>query len=109
MEFATRDGVLSRPSRFGSSPISSSSRRTSSSNSLLSCVFDIIVFGLPQDEPCELTGFDLGKKYFPERDDDVLGRRNHALHEWDVEIEILVIDYIDDLALDDLLEVGQVT
>src|ERR1700730_3587240 len=104
MELATRCGVLSRPSRSGSSPSISSSRRISFSNSLFACVFDIVVFGLPQDEPGELAWLDLGIEYVPEREDDVFGCRNDALHERHVEIEILVVHDIYDLALDDFLE-----
>src|SRR5438270_3693824 len=108
MERATRSGVLRSPSRSGSSPMSSSSRRTSSSNSLLSCVFDIVVFSLPQDESGEFTRLHLRSKYFPERDDDVLRCRNDTFHERNIEIEVLVIDDINDLALDDFLELRQV-
>src|SRR5215208_6777216 len=108
MERATRTGVLSRPSRFGSSPISSSSRRTSSSNSLLSCVLDIVVFSLPQDEALERARLHPRCKDSPERRDDVLRSRDDSLHERNVEIEVLVVHHVDDLALDDLLELGEV-
>src|SRR6266436_3382549 len=108
MELATRCGVLSRPSRSGSSPSNSSSRRISFSNSLFTCVFDIVVFSLPQDQPGELAGPDLGIEYAPEREDDVLGCWNNALHEGHVEIEVLVVHDIDDLAFDDFLELGKV-
>src|SRR6266853_5727460 len=109
MELPTRCGVLSRPSRSGSSPSNSSSRRISFSNSLSTCVFDIVVFSLPQHQPGELAGLDLGVEYVPESENDVLVCRNDALHERHVEIEILVVHDIDDLALDDLLELGKVT
>src|SRR6266481_3174208 len=108
MELATRCGVLSRPSRSGSSPSNSSSRRISFSNSLFTCVFDIVVFSLPQDQPGELAGPDLGIEYAPEREDDVLGCWNNSLHEGHVEIEVLVVHDIDDLAFDDFLELGKV-
>src|SRR5258705_10878944 len=84
---ATRAGVRCSPSRAGSSPSSSSSRRTSSSNSLFSRVFDIVVLGLPQDKPGQLTGLDLGVEYSPECANDVLRGWNDVLHERDVEIE----------------------
>src|SRR6476469_11019586 len=108
MELATRSGVLSSPSRFGSSPISSSSRRISSSNSLFSGVFDIVVFGLPQHELGKLTRRDLRGQYLPEGDDDVLGRRDDVFHERDVEIEVLVVDDVDDLSFDHLLELREI-
>src|SRR5207248_11618900 len=101
---ATRAGVLIRPSRSGSSPMSSSWRRTSCSSSLFSVVFDIVVLSFPEDEPRQFARLYLGREDLPERDDDVLRCRDHALHEGYVEIEVLVIDDVDDLELDDLLE-----
>src|SRR5688572_4833738 len=88
--------------------MSSSWRRTRSSNGLFAGVFDIVVFSFPQDEPREPARLDSRGENLPERDHDVLGRRNHALHEGDVEIEVLVVDVIDHLALDDLLELGEI-
>ena len=44
----------------------------------------------------------------PHRDDDVLGRRNDALHEVDLEIEITMVDLVDDFALHDCFDLGEV-
>src|SRR5207248_3699262 len=109
---------LASPSRRGSSPISSSSRlirpsnsrSTSASsfcNSLLTRVFDIIVFRLPQHQPAQFARLHLGSENFPESGDDVLGGRNDSLHERNIEIEVLVIDDVDDLAHDDFLDLGE--
>src|SRR5687768_3797176 len=105
---ATRCGVLSSPSRSGSSPMSSSWRRTSSSRSSVSCVFDIVVLGFPQNEPLELCRGDSRLENLPERDDDVLRSRDHAAHELHVEVEVAMIDDVHDLALDYFLQAREV-
>src|ERR1700686_4780391 len=79
-----------------------------SSNSLSAGVFDIVVFCLPEHQASELAWLYLRGKDVPERSDDVLGCRDDALHEWNVEIEVLVIDDVDDLSLHDFLERGEV-
>src|SRR6476619_4562799 len=103
---ATRAGVRCSPSRDGSSPISSSCRRTISSSSLSPFVFDIVVFRLPHHEPLKLCRRDAGLENLPERDDDVLGRRDNVLHEGHVEIEVPVVDDFGDLLLDHLFQLG---
>src|SRR6185436_2156261 len=81
---------------------------SSSRNSLLTRVFDIVVFRLPQYQAGQRARLDLGSEDFPERGDDVLGCRGDALHERNIEIEVLVIDAVDDLALDDFLQLRAV-
>src|SRR3990170_5188205 len=101
IDAATRPGVLRSPSRPGSSPRSSSCLRTRSSKSLFAGIFDIVVFGFPQYEPREPGRLHPRGEDLPERDHDVLGGLDHSFHERHVEIEVLVIDVIDDFALDD--------
>src|SRR3569833_2296683 len=112
---ATRSGVRFSPSRSGFSPRSSSWRRKSAAYSAsasgdstpgggarsLSCVvslsasvFDIVVVGLPEHETSEGGGGDGSLEDAPERDDHVLRRRNHALHEGNVNVEVVEIDGI---------------
>src|SRR5215218_4773892 len=127
-----------RPSRVGSSPSMPSCRRTSSayaataalpsrssssSRSMVTCnvaratgsearlltgVLDIVVRCFPQNEAHQLSWPDRRLQLAPDRDDDVLGGRNHATHEGDVEVEVLVIDQVDCALLRDLLERGEV-
>src|SRR5690242_10617248 len=130
MAFATRSGVLSSPSRSGSSPRRASWSRTrpayavvgASSASwsdgcraglsgvttaaLLTGVLDIVVRGLPEHQSRELAGSDRRGELAPDGDDDVLRRRDHAAHELHVEVEVLVVDPVDDALLDEALEDG---
>src|ERR1700716_4061983 len=111
-ERATRAGGRSSPSRAGFSPSSSSSRRTSSSNSLssslLACVFDIVVFGLPEDEPGQLARLDLWGEDFPEGRHDVFRGWDHVAHERHIEIEVLVVHDVDDFFLHDCFQLGKI-
>src|SRR6476661_4620440 len=129
---ATRSGVLTRPSRVGSSPMRASWSRTisayavmadssptcsaagsatvrgSAMMSLLAGVLDIVVGGLPEDEPREAGRRDRGRELAPDGDDDVLGGGNHALHEVHVEIEVAVVHAVEHTLGDDLLQGSKV-
>src|SRR6266542_3711964 len=125
-ERATRSGVLRRPGRSGSSPSSSSCRRTSCASSSIasgasrpsissrvfirsrSAVLDIIVLRLPKYQTDEPRGSDRRLENLPERDDDVFRGRYLAAHEMYVEVEIPMIHCAEDFANDQLLQLAQV-
>src|SRR5215218_1762657 len=105
---ATRVGVLRIPSRSGSSPISSSSRRMSASYSSralsVSSILYVVVVSFPEHEPLEPRGGDGRLDQTPEGDDDVLGRGDDPLHEGNIEVEVAVVDEVHHFAFDDPLE-----
>src|SRR5215213_3096337 len=105
---ATRAGVFIRPSRAGSSPMSSSCLLTRSARSSVSCVFDIVVFGFAKNETRELRWSDGRLEDPPELNYYVLRRGNDSLHELNVEVEVLVIDLVDNLGFDDVTEPGEI-
>src|SRR5688572_19798570 len=75
---------------------------------LLTGVLDIVVRRLPEHETHEPARCDDRLQLAPDRDDDVLRRRDHAPHEWYVQIEVLVIDQVHGALLDDLLERAEI-
>src|SRR4051812_8666334 len=105
MALATRSGVLSSPSRAGSSPSRASCWRTrpayasvgpssaswsegwraglsgAATTALLTGILDIVVRGLPEHQPHEPTRPDGRRELAPDGDDDVLRRRDHTAHE----------------------------
>src|SRR4051812_24597002 len=128
MALATRSGVLTRPSRSGSSPSRVSWSCTSAAYAvvgpssaswsdgwraglsgatiatLLTGVLDIVVGRLPEHQPDEPPRADGRRELAPDGDDDVFRRRDHVAHELHVEIEVLVVDLVDDTLLDEALE-----
>jgi hypothetical protein len=68
----------------------------------------MIVFRFAEHQPLELRWCDSRLENLPELDDDVLGGGNDSLHEVDVEIEVPVINFARDLALDDVAKPGEI-
>src|SRR5688572_6623706 len=119
--FATRSGVFRRPWRVGSSPMSSSSRRTMFSNSSrlswpsggdasnssapawgrafsfaasAALILDIVILRLPELELRQPRRRDLRREDPPAGQDEVLGGRDDPLHERHVEVEVLVVHLV---------------
>src|SRR5436190_846909 len=86
----------------------SADRMSDSEARLLTGVLDIVVRRLPEHELDELARPDRRLELAPDPDDDVLGGRDHAAHERDVEVEVLVVDAIDGTLLGDPLQRGEV-
>jgi hypothetical protein len=75
---------------------------------LAAVVLDIVVDSLPQHETRQLRGTEHWLEHTPEGDDNILRRRNNSAQEIDFEIQIAVIDFVDDVLLDDFLDTSEV-
>src|ERR1051325_3047826 len=114
---------VARPSRSKRAPAAASARAHSrpmprdapeisavrpARSRLAAVVLDIVVDGLPEHELRQLRWLERRLEHAPERNDDVLRRRDRVLQKIDFEVEIAMIDFSDDLALDDRLHLRQI-
>src|SRR6476469_127768 len=71
-------------------------------------VFDVVVLGLPQPQATEPAGRAVTIEHPPAGNDAVLGGGIHATHEFDIDVQIAMVDAVDHFALDDRLELTEV-